>query len=89
MTLTPDLLNGIFEFVGSIMLWLNVRRLYIDKQTMGVNGLTVGFFTSWGFWNLFYYPNLGQWYSFAGGISIVVANTVWLILMLYYKYRKL
>jgi Na+/proline symporter len=86
--MTPDMLNGFFELLGSLMLWSNVRRLYIDKQTMGINGWTVGFFTSWGIWNLFYYPNLNQWYSFAGGVSIVIANTAWLILLLYYKNKK-
>lgn len=86
--MTPDLINGLFEILGSIMLWLNVRSLYRDKQIMGVNGWTVGFFTSWGFWNLFYYPNLDQWFSFVGGLSITFANTAWLALMLYYKYKE-
>ena len=85
MNISPDLFNGCFELFGSVMLWLNVRRLYIDKTTKGINGLTVIFFTSWGFWNLYFYQNLDQPFSFYGGISMVFANTVWLLLMMYYK----
>jgi len=79
-----DLVNGSFEFCGSIVLWLNVKRLHQDKGYNGVTTLATGFFMAWGYWNLYYYPSLGQWWSFLGGVSIVVANTMWLILMLYY-----
>jgi hypothetical protein len=81
---TPDLVNGLFEFFGSIMLWRNVLQLYRDKMVRGVHWSATGFFAAWGYWNLFYYPHLGQWLSFAGGISIVTANTVWLYQMAYY-----
>jgi len=79
-----DLTNGLFEFLGSIALWLNVKRLYRDKCYSGVTTLATGFFMSWGYWNLYYYPSLNQWWSFTGGLSIVIANTVWLLLMFYY-----
>ena len=86
--MSPDMVNCCFELFGSVMLWLNVRKLYIDKQTKGINSWTVGFFTSWGFWNLYYYSNLHQFFSFIGGVSMCIANGTWLVLMLYYKYRK-
>ena len=82
--MTPDLINGLFEFLGSIMLWRNVIQLHRDKMARGVHWTATGFFAAWGYWNLFYYPHLDQWWSFAGGISIVVANTIWLVQMLYY-----
>jgi len=46
------------------------------------------FFTSWGMWNLFYYPHLGQWYSFAGGVFIVSVNTFWLGQIIYYRRNR-
>jgi hypothetical protein len=81
---TADLINGSFEFVGSLMLWRNVAQLYRDKMVRGVHWSATGFFAAWGYWNLFYYPHLGQWLSFSGGVSIVAANTIWLGQMLYY-----
>ena len=82
--MVADLVNGLFEFFGSIALWLNVRQVYRDKGYSGVTSLATAFFVLWGYWNLYYYPSLGQWWSFAGGCSIVTANTIWLYLMFYY-----
>lgn len=86
--MTADIINGIFEFVGSVVLWMNVRQLYRDKKYNGVTTLATGWFMAWGCWNLYYYPSLNQWASFFGGCSIVAANTIWLALMFYYGRGK-
>jgi len=78
------MVNGAFEALGSVMLWRNVAQLYKDKMVRGVHWTATGFFAAWGLWNLFYYPHLDQWWSFAGGCSIVVANTAWFGQILYY-----
>lgn len=82
----PDLMNGLFEFFGACMIWLNVMALVKDRQVRGVNWKVTGFFWSWGIWNLYYYPSLHQWASFAGGVWICIANFVWLGLAI--RYRK-
>ncbi len=84
----PDIVNGAFEVCGSLFITLNIRRVVIDKEMKGVSWLCVAFFTLWGFWNLFFYPHLGQWYSFAGGIAVVVTNTTWLVLLIYHTYVR-
>ena len=86
--MTPDLINGLFEFVGAAALALNVWKLYQDKESKGVHWLSTGFFTTWGFWNLFFYPSLGQMWSFAGAVAIVLVNVVWLILRVHYSRRS-
>lgn len=87
MITIPDLLNGLFEFGGGFaIIFGHCRKLVKDKQVKGVSWLSVGFFSLWGWWNaIFYYPNLNQWMSFWGGLSIVIANTIWLILLIKYK----
>jgi membrane protein YdbS with pleckstrin-like domain len=85
--MTPDFINGVFEFVGSVALWRNVLQLQSDRVVRGVHWMATGFFMLWGYWNLFYYPHLNQWWSLAGGVSIVVANTVWLLQMVHYLRR--
>ena len=67
---------------------LNVKALYRDKKVRGVKILPSVFFTSWGIWNLYYYPHLGQWLSFAGGLAIVWANLTWVGLALYYSHKE-
>ncbi len=80
----PDLINGLFEALGGFAILLHAKTLYRDKQVHGANWIATTFMTLWGVWNLYYYPHLGQWLSFAGGLFIVVANIVWLSMMIYY-----
>lgn len=73
------MINGGFELVGSAMTWMNVRQVWKDRGYAGVYPPAILIFFSWGFWNLYYYPHLGQWASFVGGVSLVTANLLWLI----------
>ena len=84
----PDIINGSFELLSGLFVLLNCHRVIKDKNVKGVSVLAVLFFTLWGFWNLFYYPHLGQWISFAGGLIIVSANCLWVGLMIYYIRRN-
>ena len=79
--MSPDLINGIFEMGGALVLMLNVRRLWTQRTLRGVHWAPTAFFTSWGFWNLFYYPQLDQWFSFIGAVAIVTVNAAWLGLL--------
>lgn len=76
--MTPDMINGLFELMGAVFMLLNVRQLYRDKELNGVHWGPTAFFLFWGYWNMYYYPSLGQWYSFAGGLTIACVNTFWL-----------
>ena len=84
----PDLINGVFEASGSLFILLSIRRLYEDKLVRGVSFIHVGFFSLWGVWNLYYYPHLGQWLSFAGGVLITVSNMSYTYLLVYYILRE-
>jgi hypothetical protein len=80
----PDLINGLFELVGSVAVWGNVHKLLADKAVRGTRWQLMVFFSSWSIWNLYYYPHLGQWLSFVGGVSLMVANVTWTALAAYY-----
>jgi hypothetical protein len=58
-----------------------------DKQVKGYSLWTPIFFTSWGAWNLFYYPHLGQTLSFAAGILVLCVNAVYLGLLIHYNWE--
>ncbi|MGD9728446.1 MAG: hypothetical protein AB7L09_02635 [Nitrospira sp.] len=75
---TPDLVNGLLELLGAIMLMGNVVAIRESKCIKGVRWYPVAFFSVWGFWNLYFYPHLDQWLSFIGGLCMVVANMLWL-----------
>ena len=80
----PDLVNGGLEASSAIFVLLSVRRLYRDKVVRGVSWVGVLFFALWAYWNLFYYPHLGQWFSLYGSLGLVVADTVWFCQIVYY-----
>lgn len=82
--MSPDAINGLYELLGGFFLWRNVRQLHREKQVKGVSAVSTAFFASWGVWNLYFYPHLGQWFSFLGGLNIVVANLVWVGQMIRY-----
>jgi uncharacterized membrane protein YfcA len=84
----PDVVNGIFEAAGGAFVALNVRRLLKDKTVAGVSLPTAGFFAAWGYWNIFYYPHLDQWWSFAGGLTVTIGNTVWIALAMWYRRKE-
>ena len=85
---TPDIINGVFELGGGIMVSLHIARLLRDKIVRGVSWSASAFFFLWGVWNLYYYPHLSQWFSFWGGVLLVAANFVWIVLMAFYLVRE-
>jgi hypothetical protein len=88
MIIVPDLVNGLFELFGGVFVSMNIYQLYNDKKVNGIHWGSSVFFTSWGIWNIYYYPFLGQWLSFCGGIFICVANIIWFIQRIYYRKSK-
>ncbi len=83
-----DILNGCYNFLGAPFVILSIIKLYRDKKVRGVSLMHVAFFSSWGYWNLYYYPHLNQWASFIGGLFLVLTNTFWLIQMIYYLRKE-
>jgi len=83
-----DQINACFEGVGAAMILNNCRMVIRDKLVRGVSILTNAYFTSWGIWNVFYYPSLNQVWSFRAGLCICTANILWILLMLYYKHKE-
>lgn len=83
--MTPDMINGLFELVGGLLICLSISRLRKDRVVRGVSIFPVSFFASWGLWNLYFYPSVDCPYSFAGGVIVVSANLYWVGQMIYYK----
>jgi hypothetical protein len=81
---SPDAINGTLELIGSALVWFNVLALWRAKQVRGVHWGSSAFFCLWGAWNLYFYPALGQWFSFYGGISVIAANVTWVMLAVRY-----
>lgn len=83
--MSPDLINGIYECVGGFFVFLSVLKTYRNKSAAGISLWTCLFFTTWGYWNLYFYPSVGATISAYGAIGVAVVNTTWLSLI--WKYR--
>lgn len=81
-----DIINAMFELLAGFFVALHCLKLFKDKQVRGASIWATSFFTLWGFWNIYYYPSLDQWWSMFGGIAVVTMNIVWVGLM--WKYRN-
>lgn len=84
----PDAVNGALELCGALMLAGNIAAVRRDKQLKGVHWAPTAFFTMWSLWNLYFYPSLDQWLSFAGGLAMVTVNTLWLLHVWFYWRRR-
>lgn len=84
----PDWVNGAFECLAGIFVARHCLVLFRHKSVRGVSVVSTAFFTAWGIWNLYYYPHLGQWWSFIGGIAVVLANVTWVSMMVYYTKKE-
>lgn len=80
----PDIINSLFEFFGAIAVLFSIVSVLQTQQVAGVSWITVLFFSVWGAWNIYYYRHLKQWFSWVAGIGVTLANTTWVILLIYY-----
>lgn len=83
--MTPDMINGLFELFGGLLVLNHCRAVLRDKSVAGVSIISTAVFTMWGCWNLYYYPSLDQMWSFFGGMVIFGANSYWVYLMMKYS----
>lgn len=83
-----DLINAAFEFCGFIAVIPTIIEANRTKEIKGVSIITVLFFASWGFWNVFYYPSLNQEWSAYAAILLAAVNCVWLWQVYQYSYKK-
>ena len=84
MSAWPDIVNGAFEAAAGIAVINHCFALWRDKEVRGLSVASVAFFTAWGVWNLFYYPHLDQFYSFAGGVFITIANAIYVAMLVHF-----
>ena|SRR5579885_865406 len=86
--MNADQINGFYELIGGLLVLFNCRRIYKDRCLRGVSILPIIFFTSWGYWNLYFYQSVNCFLSFCGSVILACANTVWLALILYFRRNK-
>lgn len=82
----PDIINGAFELFGCAAISFAIASVWRARSWHGTSIVPNFFFTAWGFWNLYFYPHVGQFWSTVGAGLTAGANVVLLWLM--WKFRK-
>jgi hypothetical protein len=72
-----DTINSLWEIVGGWLIWINVVRLWQHREVRGTSPLLNLFFFSWGVWNLLYYHQMNQPWSFLGQTLMVSGYLTW------------
>jgi len=80
-----DTINSAFEGFAAFAVANHCRVILKHKEVKGTSILSTAFFTAWGFWNMYYYPVLGQMFSFWAGCAVCAVNATYVYLL--YKYR--
>ena len=88
MFVWQDILNGSFEIGATVSISFNCLRVRKDKAVKGINAYATLYFSLWGMWNLFYYSHLDQWFSFLSGGTVVLINSYYVWLLIYYTRRE-
>jgi hypothetical protein len=80
-----DVVNSGFIWFGGLFILLSCFRLWKTHGFYGVSLWHSGFMVLWSFWNLWFFAGIHAWWSFAGATGIAVSNTLWFVLLKYYK----
>lgn len=67
---------------------MNAWKLHKDRVVKGVYWPITGFFALWGVWNLYYYRAIEQWFSWYGGMVLVVGNLLWFGQAIYFASHR-
>jgi len=80
-----DAINACFELGGAFAIIPSIIAAHKAKEIRGISIITSIFFTSWGWWNIVYYPSLDQMLSAGAAVLLAGTNSIWLYQI--WKYR--
>lgn len=80
--------NALLEALGGFFILSSVMKLYRDKLVRGVSFVHIGFFTAWGWWNLFYYWAMASSFSWYASIGVTAVNSLYFAMLIYYVRKE-
>ena len=83
-----DFITSLFQAGAVLFLLLNVRQLWRDKELKGISLWMILYFTLWGYWGIYMFWDLKQYWSMLTNIGIAGAYTVWIGLAAFYKVKN-
>lgn len=84
-----DFINGLLETTACVATGVNIVRILIDKTTKGITVFSQAFYYLWSIWNVYFYFAFQTSFSFFASISLALISTIYIVLVIYYKYFKI
>lgn len=73
-----DSITSFFQVGAILFLLMNIRKLLKDGESKGVSIWMIVYFTAWGYWGIYMFWTLGQFWSMIANTGVALAHTLWL-----------
>ena len=83
-----DMFNAAFNMVAALFVIWNAIDIMRKKDVAGHTYSSAIFFTVWAVFSIFYFMNLGQWWTFWANLAMALANAFLLLLVFIYRKRE-
>lgn len=81
-------LLSICFFACSIVCWLHVKKIIDDKAVKGVSLIPTFVFMITNVVEMIYFAEKLDWWSVAGGASMLFSNAAWTLCVFFYLYKE-
>jgi len=82
-----NVITSVFPALSSVMIMLNLRRAFIDEEIKGISLYSLGFFTIYAGWMVFYFYHVDATYPMYTAIANFLANSAYGSAAIYYTRR--
>lgn len=79
--MTSEQVLTAFFSACSLVCWINIRAIWIDKVVSGVSVWPTWIFLATNLYEVRYFTGLEQWWAVTGSGGMALANAVWLALV--------
>jgi len=80
-----DQINSGFVLIAALFYLLNLFKLIKDKEIKGISKISIGFFSLWNVWTLFFFIKISEyWWTIGAYVVVAILNIAYITLMIKY-----
>ena len=84
-----DQINSAFVLMAALFYVLNLLKLMKDKEIKGISKISIGFFSLWNVWTLFFFIKVSEyWWTIGAYVLVAILNVAYITLMIKYGLKK-
>jgi hypothetical protein len=84
-----DQINSGFVLMAALFYVLNLLKLMKDKEVKGISKISIGFFSLWNVWTLYFFIKVSEyWWTIGAYMIVAVLNIAYITLMIKYGVKK-